>query len=109
MASTSSFAISPSNSLGSNTPVIVATILVLANTEYSYALPPGTGTFFIQVTSGGPIKWAYQTGAPATADSLRIAAYGFYSRESIVNTALYTLFFRGTIPGTIVVVESWKT
>lgn len=109
MASTSSFAISPSNAPGSFTPTIVATTLIIADTEYAYTMPAGTGTFFIQVKNGGAVRFAYQTGATATEDCLRIGANGFYSREAILNSASYTLYFRSLVAGTIVAVESWKT
>lgn len=109
MGNVSSFAISPFSLIGTNTPTIVATTLTLANIEVPYALPIGTGSFLIQVRSGGSVFFGYAAGSTYTIDSLRIPTMGFFSRGDILNTVPYTLYFQSPVAGTIVVVESWKS
>lgn len=91
--------------VGPDSPVIVNTVIALADTEQSYALPAGTSRFMIKV-NGADLKLAYAPGTSGTT-FLTVPRWCFYTETDISPTSL-TLYFQSPLVGLSIEIVSWS-
>lgn len=83
-------------------PKIYHVTTVLANTEYSQTLTPGTKAVGIKITGNATLKLYF---APAAVDSITVYPNDEWFRDKINFTG--TLYFKSDRAGKIVEIEEW--
>lgn len=77
-----------------------------ANTEYSYVFPAGTKKFLIQSRLGAKLQISYTLGATGTI-FLTLSPWNWYATDNLLATSSYTIYFRSSISGDTLEVQSW--
>lgn len=89
-------------------PFVYNVTLVLANTEYSLALPVGTHAFSIQPKTNVDVNWAFEAGRvpPAVGQPYNTMKLGAPYKDEDLHADL-TLYFSSATAGTIVQATCW--
>lgn len=92
---------------GSQSPLIANIIVVAADTEMTYVLPPSTKKFLIK-TRGftSSLRLAYSPGASNTV-FLTIPPGTFYGESDLTLATGMNLYFQTTQPSQLVEIVSW--
>ena len=90
-------------------PTVYNTTMTTADTEYSQALPAGTGQYQIRRQDGGAMRLAYVTGkvAAPTAPYLDIPA-GHADEEVIDSRIALTLYFAADDAAKVAEIKCWQ-
>jgi hypothetical protein len=92
---------------GLDTPVIANVSALLANTEYSYIIPDGTGKLSIKVRpSDAIIKYSWNAGQSGT--NYITIGYGVEREIVDVNMVGKTIYFQVSKPNRTIEFESWS-
>lgn len=92
---------------GLDTPIIANVSAPLANIEYSYAIPAGTGKIIIKSRpQDAIIKYAWTSGQSGT----QYMSIGYGVTKEITDISLNgkTLYFQVSKPGYVLEIETWS-
>ncbi len=91
---------------GAQSPTIANVVCILANTEYSYTLPPTTKQFEIGPRGVSTLKFAVISGASGTT-YVTIGSGDTRKFDAISLTLGLTVYFQSTKAGETVEIISW--
>lgn len=93
--------------IGATTPTIANVSVLLASTEYSYALPTSSQQFTIKLRAGGsPLQLAYTSGNSGTT-YFTIPSGCSYTVGGLDINNLVTLYFQCPVAGQVAEIETW--
>jgi hypothetical protein len=90
---------------GVGTPTIANIVAVLANTEYSYALPLNTTRYSVMARGMGRLQVAFAPGDTST--NFITVTPGAKLREECASTISIILHFQSTKAGEVIEILSW--
>ena len=90
---------------GAGTPTIANIVAVLANTEYSYALPLNTTRYSVMARGMGKLQVAFTSGDTST--NFITVSPGAKLREECASTMSIILRFQSTKAGEVIEILSW--
>lgn len=93
---------------GLSTPVLSTQTIAVADTEQSYALPAGTAYIAIQNMSTKAVRIAYAAGDVNGADYYTLPPKSRKVLPDLDSTGTYTLYFRSSLVGARLEIESWS-
>lgn len=90
---------------GSTSPQVARVSIVLANTEYSYALPTNTKKYTIRLLGSQQLKVAFQAGQSGT-DYIPLPANGIHWEDGLSLTGI-SLYFQSPSSSQLAIITYW--
>jgi len=104
MASIGSSVLPASSAL--STPGVLNVTILLANTEYTVAIPLGVKHFSLQARGATTLQISEMPGNSNTT-YFTLRPYGFYNVDSLIGSSIINLYVQSTKPNQIIEIAYW--